>query len=950
MYKIAKKKRLGSKLILLSSLLLVVSYSMTLFNSNLVHAAPTDITINEIMYNPLSDDSDDEFLELYNNSPDAQDISGWCFTDGIDYCFPNSTTIAGNSYLVLSPSASQSLATYGITVSHVYSGGLKNSGEKLELKDSISNLIDTVTYSDSSPWPVSPDGTGLSLELKGPNLDNSLASSWGASLANDGTPGTENSLTSADLPILTNLSTPSNTTSLEIIEPTDSPTITLSASNATSVNLVYKVMFEADVIIAMNDSGTGADITAGDNIFSASIPTQTAGSLVRYKVTASNASSNSSLPGTDDTQNYKGYIVNDGQTASIPIVRWYMDNDDYDDMTTNHLDDDQQFPAIVAVGDQLFDNALVRVKGQSSTGFAKRKYKFDLPKGYTTQPEGFDYGVDEFSVQVYFSNQSDMQEGLGWKAINYFGFEKLQNTYVRLHRNTTDSNTEFVGHYLLIENYDGNWRQEHGYESGSMYKQGNDKKTRLEEDNSDIEDLKYNLENLTGQVLKDYLLDNLNIPALVNYHALSAAMFHDDWAFSKNVYQYRDTEGTGRWEYLPWDIDNAFTTPSLGASVQSNYFKYPILGEYKKLFTGEDFYYDNATIERAMYQFPEFREMFFRRSMNIYDQLWGNDKYLEWFNEFYEKSEQSLADDLVVWNPSKKALYELIFPDGLPFDIPDDFPFDFEPENFFDYLDEQTPDDNRALYVYGANRMKTMISSARNNGELLGVQTSEEESKIQITEINYNPAGQEDTEFIELYNNSDKSADISNWQLEGVNFTFPAGSVIPGKSYGLIVKNDAAFRTAYSSQFILGQYSGDLSNDGELLRLLNTTNQVISNVGYGINSPWPSSPNGGGFTLGLIHVNANEVLAACWAPSNSLGGTPGTSNDADQAWVQSHSSGCTDRDYQSSISEFSNLAQTGDNIKLISGVSMLLVLASLVFISRSAYGKINLIIRKNNND
>lgn len=910
-------------------------------------AASTDITINEIMYNPLSDNSNDEFLELYNNSPDPTDISGWCFTAGISYCFPASTTMAGHSYLVLSPDAAQSLTTYSITVNHVYTGKLSNSGEKIDLKDNSSNLIDTVSYSDSSPWPVSPDGTGPSLELKGPNLDNDLAASWGASLASNGTPGATNSLTTADLPLLSNLSTPKNTSSLETIQPTDTPTITIHASNVTSVNLVYKVMFAADVTIAMNDNGTGADLAVGDNIYSASIPAQTAGSLVRYKVAASNASTSTSFPGADDTMTYKGYIVNDGQTATIPIVRWYMDDDDYTDMTTNHLTDDQQFQAVVAVGNDLFDSAKVRVKGQSSVNFPKRKYKFDLPSGYTVRPEGFDYGVDEFSINVYFSNQTDLQEGMGWKAINYFGFHKLQNRYVRVLRNTTSGNSEFVGHYLLIETYDGKWRQENGYDSGAMYKQGNDKKTRLDEDDSDIQTLKTNLTNLQGQALKDYLLDNLNIPALVNYHALSAAMFHDDWFFGKNLYQYRDTDGTGRWEYLPWDIDNAFTTPLFDGIDQSDYFKYPILGELKKAITGADIFYDDAIIEKAMYQFPEFREMFFRRSMNIYDQLWGNDKYLEWFNQFYSPSEQTMADDLTLWNPSKKILYQSIFPNGLPFSVPADFPFDLDPVHFFDFLDDQTPALNRELYIYGANRMKSMVRTARDKEELLGVQTSNEESKIQITEINYNPAGQDDTEFVELYNNSDKSVDISNWQLEGVDFTFPAGSVLPGKTYGLIVKNDTTFRASYSSQLILGQYTGDLTNGGEQLRLLNSTNQVISSVEYGINNPWPSSPNGGGFTLGLIHVNANEVLAACWAPSSSLGGTPGTVNDYDQAWVQAHSSGCEDRDYQlPGSSGASDLAQTGSNAKFISEISIILMILSLAFFYNSAYGKIRLNIRR----
>jgi hypothetical protein len=39
-------------------------------------------------------------------------------------------------------------------------------------------MIDTVEYDDVAPWPAEPDGSGESLELIDPNLDNSAAASW----------------------------------------------------------------------------------------------------------------------------------------------------------------------------------------------------------------------------------------------------------------------------------------------------------------------------------------------------------------------------------------------------------------------------------------------------------------------------------------------------------------------------------------------------------------------------------------------------------------------------------------------------------------------------------------------------------------------------------------------------------------------------------------------------
>src|SRR5262249_58707720 len=42
-----------------------------------------DIVINEILYHPISENSDDEFVELYNQGTNAVSLAGWHFTDGI---------------------------------------------------------------------------------------------------------------------------------------------------------------------------------------------------------------------------------------------------------------------------------------------------------------------------------------------------------------------------------------------------------------------------------------------------------------------------------------------------------------------------------------------------------------------------------------------------------------------------------------------------------------------------------------------------------------------------------------------------------------------------------------------------------------------------------------------------------------------------------------------------
>ena len=73
-------------------------------------------------------------------------------------------------------------------------------------------MIDTVTYPDVDPWPITPDGTGPSLELIDPTLDNNDPVNWAASTAARGnTAGAANSVRRVGLePRITNLAATPN--------------------------------------------------------------------------------------------------------------------------------------------------------------------------------------------------------------------------------------------------------------------------------------------------------------------------------------------------------------------------------------------------------------------------------------------------------------------------------------------------------------------------------------------------------------------------------------------------------------------------------------------------------------------------------------------------------------------------------------------------------------------
>lgn len=885
-------------------------------------ASPGDVVINELMYHPASDDNDDEFLELYNTTGSPIDLGDWCFTDGITLvtsnpndssCFESGTTIAANGYLLVSPNPTQTNATYGETAGASYAGSaLSNGGENIELVDDSATVIDIVDYLDEAPWPTSPDGEGPSLELRNSALDNSASTSWNASLSDGGTPNAENSVTAADLPVILDVSQVSD------VDDSDTPIVTAEVSNEDDVELVYKVMFEAEQTVTMFDDGAHGDGAADDGVYGASIPAQDAGELVRYKVSADNGNGTSESPGADESVNYYGYVVDDGQTSDLPIVRWYMDTADFTDMTTNHLDDDEQFPAVFTIDGIVFDNSLVRVKGQSSVNFPKRKYKFDLPQGYEIGQPYFADPVDEVSIQTYFLNFNDMQEKLTWNAFSSYGFSELRSQYVRVQKNDDSNASSFYGHYLLIENYDGKWRERNGYDTGAMYKQASDKKTRLDEDDSDIQSFISNLQDLEGDELKNYILDNVNVVSYINFEAISAVTGSQDWSFFGNLYHYRDTEGTGRWEILPWDLDNAM---ALSIFKDDGIVIDPlVIGDQGNSLQ------QYRLLSNAIFQFDEFKEMYYRRLSTLFDEIYLSGQMRGWFDSLWAKSETDINEDLALWSDEKALLYDSFFPDGLPYEFADDFPLDVDVSDALD--GEITAEVQEQLFIYALNRQISRMKDLRSQGALPDSQPNK--PKVVINEFNYNPVGGDELEYVELYNPNDYAVDISNWFFSGgVSMTMPEGSVIPAKSYALAVKNDAQFRSVYGAgHYIVGEYSGNLSNDGENIRLSRVDGTTASQVTYNNSGSWSSLADGQGYSQALIRTNADELYATCWAPSQE-GGTPGSKNDNfDESWISQNRENCPDR----SINETESLAKTGAETATIYVISCLLTCSSLVLL------------------
>ncbi len=149
----------------------------------LLASAPVggQVVINEIHYNSEPNTSAEEFVELFNAGPDEVDVSGWFFQQGINFTIPPNTKIASGAFLVISEDPATLLANFGVTALGPYSGALSGDGETVELRSADGQTVDEVNYGVGFPWPVGASGSGSSMELINPGLDNDLGAAWRSS-------------------------------------------------------------------------------------------------------------------------------------------------------------------------------------------------------------------------------------------------------------------------------------------------------------------------------------------------------------------------------------------------------------------------------------------------------------------------------------------------------------------------------------------------------------------------------------------------------------------------------------------------------------------------------------------------------------------------------------------------------------------------------------------------
>ncbi|MCO5230719.1 MAG: lamin tail domain-containing protein [Chitinophagales bacterium] len=134
-----------------------------------------NLFITEIMFHSPAEVENLEFLEIVNKGSEPALLGGLFFSAGLTYTLPEYTLGVGEYFLIAS-NAAAAKALFGKTFYQWTAGSLDNSGEKIEIKNALDQVITSVKYERS--W--GGDGNGHSISYCYPILqtDNNNPLNW----------------------------------------------------------------------------------------------------------------------------------------------------------------------------------------------------------------------------------------------------------------------------------------------------------------------------------------------------------------------------------------------------------------------------------------------------------------------------------------------------------------------------------------------------------------------------------------------------------------------------------------------------------------------------------------------------------------------------------------------------------------------------------------------------
>ncbi|MCX6902710.1 MAG: CotH kinase family protein, partial [Verrucomicrobia bacterium] len=406
--------------------------------------------------------------------------------------------------------------------------------------------------------------------------------------------------------------------------PGDSNDITVTARitptfrGVAQVTLNWRVMFGGIISTQMFDDGLHGDGLAGDGLFGAVIPASASapGQMVRWYITARDTNNVSMRePPFFDPQGspeYYGTVVADPSVVTLlPVFHWFI-------QSLSGADTEAGGRGSIYFNGQFRDNVLASLHGQSSSGFPKKSYNFDMNRGgkIVWRPDA--PPLSDFAILSTYADRAHFRNVLNAQQYAWSGVPCHISFAVRMQMNGA-----FFSVANFIDGGDEELLERLGFDpDGALYKMynnatnisGNEKKTRKYEGFDDLQALITACMQSDVNARVTYAYDNFNLPEMVNFLA-GKSVPNDHDCCHKNYYLYRDSNRTGEWHAFPWDMDLTWGHIWMSAP-NGQYFNDLIQTDQYGAFYGS-----GSTPFGVIWNDPALQSMWKRRVRSLMDQI-----------------------------------------------------------------------------------------------------------------------------------------------------------------------------------------------------------------------------------------------------------------------------------------------------------------------------------------
>ncbi len=513
------------------------------------------LVVTELHYHPESDRG--EFLELTHLGDGSLSLAGWRFTKGINYEFPQGSVLASGDSLILcrDPAEWMNNDDWAGAIPKEYEGGLRNSGERLVLRDADGQIRIDVTFADESPWPASADGQGHSLQYIGSG-DTADPASWIAAVPNPGRFLPSLGENEADVGLYALKRAPKR--------PQEGETVTLTGvirdpSQWTRLNLHVQVGELESRHSLLQEPAEG--VMAAE-AFEIRLPEVAAGTVVRYRFVGETVAGDlRQWPESGALPDQFAYVVRDAsEDSAIPVYELRVATAPFQRIHVRRRDNVTIDATFIADG-RVYDDVRVRIRGAYARSWPKKSYKIFFNKEHLFEERS------RLNLNSAWRDPAYVREILAYEIYRLSGAPAQRAGLVELR-----VNGEFWGLYVDVEQPDKRLLERIGLKGASLYKADSDRRQSDERRFSNpgeyrrhyrketkeelpFEDLVEFCQLLTHREGRARVFQDPKVNARFEAYLCATAITQNWDGYNKNHFVGFETADPSRWFLLPWDLD-----------------------------------------------------------------------------------------------------------------------------------------------------------------------------------------------------------------------------------------------------------------------------------------------------------------------------------------------------------------------------------------------------------